>query len=324
MSWALVIFASREPVATLLKTINAAQVAAQGLAHIDVLVNGNPQLAADITWHFRQGVTLQANASLMNPTPTSEAATTAHRIRIWSISLGDKANAWNQYVHHIWVGESIAFFIDGYVRLNPDAIQLLGNAVAADQRSLGGSGVPTAGRSAKALRHNLIVNTGFHGNFCCMKGNFLAQMRESAIFLPLGLYRVDSLVGSFICYALDPATQIWEDYFIVVHPSASWQIDEARWWQPHDLWAFCKRFFRQARGQLENRAFSDHLAIRRQLPQYLPATAKDLVLEWAERCPAELQATILGYPLAWWAFKGIRDTKHVEMASSAPNLFWQG
>jgi hypothetical protein len=74
-------------------------------------------------------------------------------LRIWSIPLGDKANAWNQYIHHLWAGQELVFFIDGYVRLNSDAIELLGGAVQSDPQALGGSGVPTVGRSARALRH---------------------------------------------------------------------------------------------------------------------------------------------------------------------------
>lgn len=298
MSWALVIFASRETVTTLRQTIDAALVSAGDLASIEVLVNGNPQLASDVAHHRQQTV------SPIEPSAGSACA--GPRIRIWSIPLGDKANAWNQYIHQIWSGEDLAFFVDGYVRLNADAVQLLGDGVTADDRALGGCGVPTVGRSAQALRNNLILNTGFHGNFCCIKGRVLAQMRDAGISLPIGLYRTDSLMGALLCYSLNPATHVWEDDRILVHPQASWQIDLARWWYPMDVIKFFKRVIRQTRGKLENAALANHLSIRRLPPQNLDATARELVLQWANRCPEELgalQKWHLGVRLAVRAYK---------------------
>ena len=316
MVWALVIFASREKQPALLKTIQVAAVAAEGRASIEVLVNGNPQLAADISRHLMDsaGAEIGKDVASMNARP---------HIRIWSIPLGDKANAWNQYIHQIWADKELAFFVDGYVRLNSDAVQLLGSAVMSDDLALGGSGVPTKGRSAIALRHNLIVNTGFHGNFCCIKGKALAQMRDARITLPIGLYRTDALMGAFLCYALNPATHVWKDNRILVHPTASWDVDLVRWWRPRDLVAVIKRYARQAQGRLENKAIANHLAIRRQLPQQLPKTAKDLVIEWATRCSSEFEATFKLDPLARRAYKTLSSTNPGAI-DETPSPVWQG
>jgi hypothetical protein len=34
-------------------------------------------------------------------------------VRLWSIEVSDKAHVSNQYVHHIWPGSEIAYFVDG-------------------------------------------------------------------------------------------------------------------------------------------------------------------------------------------------------------------
>ena len=275
--WTVVIFACRESLSQLRQTLDAAWVSAASCAVIHVLVNGNPALANALAKDMTQR---QANSA-------SDVAGPA--INIWSIPLGDKANAWNQYIHRIWAGEEIAFFVDGYVRLNPDAVDLLGHAVAANTQALAGTGVPTMGRSAKALRENMIVNTGYHGNFCCIKGNTIGQMREKHIRLPVGLYRTDSLMGAILCYALDPGKHTWEDYRIHVHPTASWQIETAKWWRLRDVQAALKRYFRQSRGKLENAAIADHLVNRQRSLSDLPTTALELVSEWVERCPEDLE-----------------------------------
>lgn len=310
--WALVIFANRESLQQLHQTLTAALTSASSCAVIHVLVNGNPALAnamaAELT--VQQG---NSGLALGNPA-----------VRLWSIPLADKANAWNQYIHELWSGEEIVFFIDGYVRLNADAVELLGTAVTANPQALGGTGVPTMGRSAKALRENMIVNTGYHGNFCCIKGSTIHQMRDKQIRLPLGLYRTDSLMGAFLCYALDPGSHIWEDYRIHVHPTASWQIDPAKWWRFKDLKAYVKRYFRQVRGRIENAAVAEHLANRRCSPAKLPATAQEMVLEWSEQCPDDARVLAQSSPVIRYVMAGIQSAALPVMGNALPKIVWQG
>jgi len=306
--WALVIFACRESLPQLRQTLAAALVSASTCAVIHVLVNGSPALAnalaAELTRQQR-GIGKDGSG------PT---------LKVWSIPLGDKANAWNQYIHQIWAGEAIAFFIDGYVRLNADAVELLGSAVEANAQALGGTGVPTMGRSAKALRENMIINTGFHGNFCCLKGGTVRQMRDKQIRLPVGLYRTDSLMGAILSYALDPGQHVWEDHRIHVHPKASWQIEPARWWRLKDLQAYVRRYLRQARGILEKAAFADHVVNRRCHPASMPGTAKELVLEWVARCHADYERLAQSHHLLKRALRSIVRTSPILETSLAPHL----
>jgi len=306
----MVIFACRETLPQLRQTLDAALVSASACAVIHVLVNGNPTLANALAGNLDQ-----------RP-PGSAKESSAPAIQVWSIPLGDKANAWNQYIHQIWAGETIAFFIDGYVRLNADAVELLGSAVEANAPALGGTGVPTMGRSAKALREDLITNIGYHGNFCCIKGATMGQMRDQRIRLPVGLYRTDSLMGAILSYALDPGRHIWEDYRIHVHPKASWQIEPARWWRLKDLRAYVRRYLRQARGTLEKAAFADHLVNRRCSPAALPGTAQEMVLEWKRRCPAEYRHLAQKHHLINQALESIRQSSSTPSENLEPELFW--
>ena len=308
--WTVVIFACRESLTQLRQTLDAARVSAASCAVIHVLVNGNQVLASTLV----QELTQRQTAS------TKDAGGPA--IQVWSIPLGDKANAWNQYIHRLWAGEEIAFFVDGYVRLNPDAVDLLGRAVTANAQALAGTGVPTMGRSAKALRENMIVNTGYHGNFCCIKGDTVRELREKHIRLPVGLYRTDSLMGAILCYALDPSSHSWEDYRIHVHPTASWEIDEAKWWRWRDVRAAVNRHFRQVRGKLENAALTDHLANRQCSPAQLPATARELVLEWAMRHPNDFKRITRKNVLAKQALTAFQSAGLMPSHTIEPALVW--
>jgi hypothetical protein len=287
------------------RTLDAAARAATQCANLDVLINGAPQLAKELLDNL-QARPLDRPAGLT--------------LRIWSIPLGDKANAWNQYIHHLWAGQELVFFIDGYVRLNSDAIEQLGGAVQADPQALGGSGVPTVGRSARALRQNMLVNGGFHGNLCCLKAGVLAHMRQSSVFLPVGLYRTDSLMGALLCFGLDPSTCLWEDYRIHVQGHASWQLDPPRWWRVNDVLAYSKRLLRQGRGQLEKLAIAEHLVTRLQAPQSLPRTARELVLNWAERDPAGLQSALRSQPWLRLALWQLRSAVVSPLTDRSPTL----
>lgn len=303
-AWAIVIFVARETIDVLMQSVRAASIAGQGRANIDVMVNGNPELAHELAGRLAQGPVVP-NAPVVN---------------VWSIAQGDKANAWNQYIHGIWSGQSIAFFIDGYVRLNPDAVELLGDAITADPSFLGGTGIPCVGRSAQALRASMVQHGGFHGNFCCVTRQVIEQLRDRHIELPFGLYRVDGLIGALLSFGLDPINNEWNPHRVLVHPTASWQTNVKHWWRFNDLKDALKRMFRQTRGLLENKAVTHHFLVRKLSPEQLPASASSLVLGWAERCPVQVNALCQHNLLAKQALHQFRHAQPLAPDKAAPTL----
>jgi hypothetical protein len=269
-----------------------------------VLVNGNPGLA-------------NALAERMTLAPVAPGF---HVVNIWSIAQGDKANAWNQYIHAIWSGQPLAFFIDGYVRLNPDSVALLGDAIAANPGLLGGTGLPSTGPSAKAIRASMAQHGGFHGNFCCITGSVIGQLRQRHITLPLGLYRVDSLMGALLSFGLRPENNDWDRHRILVHPTATWQTDPKHWWRPADLKAKLKRVFRQSRGMLENEAVKHHFLIKKLSPEQLPHTAAALVASWFSDSPLANNITVKHRLMARFAVTGLQSTVQIATGDLTPKL----
>jgi hypothetical protein len=302
--WSLVVFAARESLPTLSRAVQAATLAAGGRAHIDVLVNGNPALASAFLHH-------------MEP---QAVAPNAPRVRVWTLAVSDKAHAWNQYIRHIWSGEEIAFFMDGYVRLKPDALTLLGEAVRTNTQVLGGTGVPSVGRTAQTMRQQMLREGGFHGNFCCIKGTVIQELRTRGITLPFGLYRVDSLMGALLSFGLQPEQGVWEPRRIFVEPEATWLTDAKHWWRLADIRAKIKQVFRQSRGMLENAAVKDHFVGRKQSPETLAPTAAALVLDWAARCPQQLSRILARHPLARRELALLSAAAAVRAADDVPVL----
>jgi len=209
-------------------------------------------------------------------------------VRVWYLAQRDKANAWNQHIHHIWDGASLTFYVDGYVELDPGAIHQLTHAMLAQPQALAGTGAPSVGRSSKKLRQELLVQGGMHGNFCCIRDSAMLALRQRGIRLPLDLYRTDSTMGAILSFGLDPAQNEWNPLkYIAVAPEATWLNEGKKWWRRADLQASYKRLNWQAQGRLENSAVRCHLAVRQLAPEALPETIAALVIDWVARCPEE-------------------------------------
>jgi hypothetical protein len=281
--WSIAILSSRESPEVLAATIEAA-VAAIGdrAATLDVMINGSAALA---------------EATGRYATTRSAAHTAKLVIRVWYIAKNDKSNAWNCYLYDIWPGGDPAFFVDGYARVQPDALQLIADGLAGAPTALAGSAVPTVGRSAKALREQMLREGGAHGNLYALRATTMARLRTSGFRLPLGLYYTDPLLQSAICFDLDPARRDWDWSRIFVHPRATWTFRPLDWRRPSDLWTHLKRTVRQAQGQLEAMAYNYHYVTRRAAPETLPETAARMVSVWRAARPGQARQALLRNPM---------------------------
>lgn len=304
-NWAVAIIAAREHTDTLRSTIDAAVAASAGQnTLIDVLVNGNPGLAREMAaW---------AHASYQG----------AAGLRIWSIAQGDKAHAWNEYVHRIWPEGSTAFFLDGYARPRPDGLARLAASLALAPDAFGATGVPTSGRSAPALREAMLRGGGFHGNMNAIPVHAMAGLRASGFRLPLGLYRTDSLIGSVLMFALDPTAYQWQPGRIIVDGEATWDVPGQSDLTLKNIVAQFKRRQRQAQGDLENRAARDHLAVRCLPINHFPKTIRELVLAWIDTHPEEARRLYIKNPLRLRAALRMRAPQDWSAAGHAPELLF--
>ncbi|MGH7090767.1 MAG: hypothetical protein ACREFQ_17865, partial [Stellaceae bacterium] len=242
------------------------------------------------------------------------------------VPVADKSNSWNQYLHEVWPEADLAFFIDGYAKVLPDALSRLSNGLLANSQALAGSGVPLSGRSAKRLRR---AAAGMHGNLYVIRGEVLRNFRAIGFRLPLGLYRTDALLGAVMYFGLDPAEHRWDESRILHEPNANWTFSPLKFWRPSGLLAHSKRIMRQAQGVMENSAVREHLAVQRKRPQDLPRTASDLVLAWIAARPSAALKVMVSRPqclVAAYRLKKARGTpikakrlQPIEPAPERPN-----
>jgi hypothetical protein len=307
--WSVAVFSSRETSDTLSSSIEAVIDALAGVpTSIDVIVNGNRQLANETGKHV-QSLRVATSAPIS--------------IRVWHIVIADKAHAWNKYLHEIWPGSEVAFFVDGYVRVMPDALALLSDGLAATPKALAASGVPNMGRSANLLRERMQREGGGHGNLHALRGNVCSRLRERGFRLPLGTYWTDGLLLGVICFDLDPARNEWDVSRILRHPQATWAFRPLAWWRPADVRSHWNRIMRQARGSLENLAIREHLHIQRKTPESLPRTVSELVESWLDAFPSAARAIFIRKPLCLVAARKLRHPRDWSQTALPPELVAQ-
>lgn len=302
--WSIAIFTARENIDVLTRCIRSV-VAACGStpAIVHVLVNGNPELAHEAA---RAGAGFSGLPSTI-------------AIQVWHIAFGDKAHAWNEFAHRIW-STGTAFFVDGYAELRTDALSLLQEGLDAHLYALGTTGVPTSGRSASALRREMLEHGGIHGNLYAFRDSTMTLLRQRGVRLPLGLYRTDPLLGAVLAFGFDPARHQWDLKRIHVHPQATWHVEKRGIWRPRDVMAQYKRRLRQAQGALENRAVRHHLQLNKRLPELLPRTVNELINGWLEGQPAQRRSLFLRQPLTLYAARKMREARDWSDAEVPPVL----
>jgi hypothetical protein len=304
-SWSVAIIAARESAATLSRCINAALAACGSRAAVvDVLINGNSGLA-------QQTAALAAQGAFACGTST---------LQIWSTPAGDKAHAWNQYVHDIWPGGDIAFFVDGYAEVRPDAFAALNDRLAAAPDALAVTGVPSSGRSAGRQREYMLRHGGFHGNMHALSGVALEALRKKGIRLPLGLYRTDSLIGAALLFKLAPESARWDTSRVVVAGDATWDVPGLAALTLENIVSQVKRMLRQAQGDLENRAVREHLSVQRLPLEQLPATTHELVNRWVSSQRGQAWRMYLRNPFRLHAAYKLRRGRDWSQAEHPPAL----
>ena len=294
--WGVAVFAARESSTTLTGVVRAVvDACAEHRTRIDVLVNGNRSLAYEV-------------ASSLGAMSIASEGTVC--LRVWFIELGDKAQAWNVYAHQIYGDTALTFFVDGYAQPRPDALRHLALGLDGDPHALAASGVPSCGRSARAQRSEMLRGGGIHGNLFALTKVAMEQVRQRGFRLPMGLYRTDALIGAALSFSFDPTRNPWDPSRILVQQTATWKFEALRFWRLTDFVVHVKRKGRQLKGQLENLAVRDHLAIRHLPLERLPPTIDELVNSWwtGDAGPGFMQLMRRpGWLFAIRHFRGARD-----------------
>lgn len=196
--WVIVIFAHNEE-QHVLQCLQGLDLASNGHAfEAVVLVNGSSDATEDIVREF---------------------AKTDTRVTPISITVADKCNAWNHYVHEMRRDAEIHFFMDGDVVACETAFVQMAKALDRHRDANAVSAVPATGRSKETQVRNITADHDLVGNLYALRGCLVERIRRRNVRLPIGIVGDDSLVGALVKWDLDPQ-QPWQDARVVACTSA--------------------------------------------------------------------------------------------------------
>ncbi|ODV03828.1 MAG: hypothetical protein ABT23_03110 [Thiobacillus sp. SCN 63-57] len=162
-------------------------------------------------------------------------------VHLVSIALGDKANAWNVFVHEIAVCTATpCFFIDGDVRAVAGSLDAMAQALAQNPQANGVSALPQSGRGVAAFQRDMLRDNGVAGNLYGLRGSFVERIRAQAIKMPVGTIGEDALMGAMLKWDLQGDTR-WDNGRVVVAREAGFEFDSVSPWLPRE-W---KKYFRR-------------------------------------------------------------------------------
>jgi glycosyltransferase involved in cell wall biosynthesis len=116
------------------------------------------------------------------------------RVSIHELPVGDKANAWNEYVFRIAPEASTHIFLDGDINPSVNAISTLASSLREHPDAYGAAALPVTGRSRRSWATRLFMNRYLSGNLYALTDAALARFRQHKLHLPFGAKGEDGLI----------------------------------------------------------------------------------------------------------------------------------
>ncbi len=116
-------------------------------------------------------------------------------LEIVEITLGDKCNAWNHYVHAIRANANCHFFIDADVSFSDQCFPILYNELCNTKPTPNiVAGYPLSGRNLSFYKMLVEERACFFGNLYGASKQYIEMVRAKEFKLPIGLNWIDSFL----------------------------------------------------------------------------------------------------------------------------------
>jgi len=234
-----------------------------------------------------------------------EYSVTHPHVHLVSITLGDKAHAWNVFVHESAPrGALHYFFIDGDVRASAGALDVMAQTLSQHPQANGVSALPQSGRGLAAFRRDMLKDNGVAGNLYGLRGEFVERIANQAIRMPVGTIGEDALMGAMLKWDLR-GDRRWDNSKVVVAPAAGFAFDSVSPWRPRE-W---KKYFRR-RVRYSVRGFQNKMLGRAIQPagfESLPQQVRDLYPRYPEILKLEWRG--MNTLFDWLAIREIKTAR---------------
>lgn len=184
-----------------------------------------------------------------------EYSRTRPEVRLVSIELGDKCNAWNVFVHETvpahCADREVYFFADGDARVVAGSFSAMFRALEENPLAHAASAVPASGRNAEHDRREILADHGLVANLYSLRGSFVDRLRTLSVRIPLKLEGDDGLIGALIKWDLAPERQGFDNNRVVPCVDAAFEFESMSPTRPGDWKLYWKRAVRYGRRRYE-------------------------------------------------------------------------
>ena len=120
------------------------------------------------------------------------------RLTVHDLPVGDKAHAWNDYVHRIAACAETPtlthVFLDGDIRPGRGALAALARAFETEPVAYGAAALPASGRSQQKWAAHLRRHHYLSGNLYALSDRALRTFRQRRLRLPFGAKGEDGII----------------------------------------------------------------------------------------------------------------------------------
>jgi len=229
-SYSVVTFAYNEEktiAATLRSIIDNAD---QRLCHISIIANG----CSDNTYKVAKS-TLEKYATC--------------KFNVIDLALGDKCNAWNHYVYSMLPECDVHFFVDSDVTFTTQAFpKLFDKLIASNHNAV--TGLPQSGRNSKHYTELATRYSCLFGNLYGLKHEFLSNLTQQGIRLPIALSWIDSQLTKLVNHNLNTLKDDYQNR-VTFEPGVGYLFPSLKPWRRADFKLYINRLVRYKVGQLQ-------------------------------------------------------------------------
>lgn len=126
------------------------------------------------------------------------------KLNITELTIGDKCNAWNYYMHELADDSDVHFFVDADVSFSEHCFpNMSAHLLKTQEETVAIAGLPLSGRNIDFYRSLVVDRSCFFGNLYGLKLSFISRIRNSSFKLPTGLNWIDSFLTKAVNTNLD-------------------------------------------------------------------------------------------------------------------------
>jgi glycosyltransferase involved in cell wall biosynthesis len=224
-------------------------------------------------------------------------------VHLTRIPLGDKANAWNHFVHAIRPSSKMIFFMDGDVEVLPGALSALAEQLSAHPYANAISALPATGRSGRTRLGEGETEHGIWGGLYCLRGSFITRLQEMNIRIPVGLVGDDGLIGALVMWDLE-TRRPWDRRRIAanLNPNARFRFTPLSPLNPRHVRLYYRRLIRYSIRRYQNKMIG--WVLKEGGIGSMPAHVVELYKKYPDACRLELRGASTWFD--WLALRQMR------------------